>query len=71
MRELRPARGGVAPLKTYFEMVLIGERKTENGATWLHITRSGSTAGLHLRDISLTLGNMIDLVRTETVAYLG
>ena len=63
---------------------LTGECKTENGATWLQITRSGSTAtmyvlvqsggstwGLHLHDISLTLGNLIDLVRTETAAYHG
>jgi hypothetical protein len=63
---------------------LTGECKTENGATWLQITRPGSTAtmyvlvqsggstwGLHQHDISLTLGNMIDLVRTETAAYLG
>jgi hypothetical protein len=63
---------------------LTGECKTENGATWLHITRSssaatmyvlaqsgGSTWGLHMHDISLTLGNLIDLVRTETAAYLG
>jgi hypothetical protein len=63
---------------------LTGECKTENGATWLHITRSSSTAtmyalvqsggstwGLHMHDISLTLGNLIDLVRTDTAAYLG
>ncbi len=63
---------------------LTGECKTENGATWLQITRSGSSAtmyvlvqsggstwGLHLHDMSLTMGNLIDLVRTETAAYHG
>jgi hypothetical protein len=35
------------------------------------VQSGGSTWGLHLHDISLTLGNMIDLVRTETAAYLG
>jgi hypothetical protein len=83
-------RLGVAPSPTptthyvTYSGELTGECKTENGATWLQITRSGSTAtmyvlvqsggstwGLHLHDISLTLGNMIDLVRTETAAYLG
>jgi hypothetical protein len=83
-------RLGVAPSPTpttHYVMYpgeLTGECKTENGATWLQITRSGSTAtmyvlvqsggstwGLHLHDISLTLGNLIDLVRTETTAYLG
>jgi hypothetical protein len=59
------------------------ECRTTNGATWLHITRQGTTGtidallgpgdptwGLHLHDISLAMGNLIDLVRTETVAYL-
>jgi hypothetical protein len=81
------ARLGVAPSPsptTHYVMYageLTGECKTENGATWLHITRpsstttmyvlaqsGGSTWGLHMLDISLTLGNLIDLVRTETAA---
>ena len=62
---------------------LTGECKTQSGTTWLQITRadpagpmsvllqSGGSWGLHMHDMSLTLGNMIDLVRTETTAYLG
>jgi hypothetical protein len=83
-------RLGVAPSPTptthfvTYTGALTGECKTENGATWLQITRSsstpamytlvqsgGATWGLHLHDISVALGNLIDLVRTETVAYVG
>jgi hypothetical protein len=35
------------------------------------LLQSGGSWGLHMHDMSLTLGNMIDLVRTETTAYLG
>jgi hypothetical protein len=63
---------------------LTGECRIQDGAAWLQITRSGggatmsallgdggSTWGLHLHDISLTMGNLIDLVRTQAAAYLG
>jgi hypothetical protein len=82
-------RLGVAPSPTptthfvTYAGALTGECKTDQGATWLQITRSdpsgamsvlvqsGGSWGLHLHDMSLTMGNMIDLVGTQTVAYLA
>jgi hypothetical protein len=63
---------------------MTGECKNVNGASWLQITRTdpagpmavlvqsmGSTWGLHIHDMSLALGSMVDLVRTQTAAYAG
>ncbi len=55
--------------------------ETANGATWLQITpvpgdarptvaqTLGPTWGLHLYDVNLALGDLVDLVRTEAAAH--
>jgi hypothetical protein len=61
---------------------LSGECKTDGDWSWLQVTRTGSPGtlpalagsegpswGLHDLDVSLTLGNLVDLVRTESAAY--
>ena len=60
------------------------ECQTANGATWLQITDIGAstdqrvrfqnpilgpTWGLHLADVNIALGNLVDLVRGQTRAY--
>jgi hypothetical protein len=59
-----------------------GECKTDGDGSWLEVTRTGSPGtlpafsgsegpswGLHDLDVSLALGNLVDLVRTESAAY--
>jgi hypothetical protein len=60
---------------------LTGECRVEDGANVLHITDTrsqpalvlrdslGPTWGLHVYDVNLTLGNLVDDVRSETTAY--
>jgi hypothetical protein len=58
--------------------------KTDGDGSWLQITRTGPTGatpafsgsegpswGLHDLDVSLALGNLIELVRSEAAAYRG
>ena len=60
------------------------ECESGNGATWLQITDIGEpsdqrvrfqnpvlgpTWGLHLADVSIALGNLVDLVRSQAAAY--
>jgi hypothetical protein len=61
------------------------ECKTSGGATWLQIDRTTSatdhrpgisgignpTWGLHVLDVNIALGNLVDLVRSETAAFHG
>jgi hypothetical protein len=73
-----------APTTPYVSYVGVfsGQCLTSGDATWLLVTRSGSataaptivgpdgpTWGLHHWDVGLTLGNSIDLVRTESAAF--
>jgi hypothetical protein len=60
-----------------------GQCTTSGGATWLQVTDSGGpgdkrprvketlgpTWGLHLEDVNLALGNLVQLVRDEAAAY--
>ena len=61
---------------------LTGECKDENGANWLQIDDSrtqpnrlvlrnslGPTWGLHVYDMNVALGNLVDVVRSEASAY--
>ena len=61
---------------------LTAECKTDGAAGWLQITRTGPAGaiqklsgsegpswGLHDHDVSLALGNLVDLVRAELAAY--
>ena len=63
-----------------------GECQTANGATWLQITDIGGptdqrvryqnpilgpTWGLHLADVTIALGNLVDLVRGQARSYIG
>jgi hypothetical protein len=61
---------------------LSGECRTDGDGSWLQVARTGSPGtlpalagsegpswGLHDLDVSLTLGNLVDLVRTESAAY--
>jgi hypothetical protein len=61
---------------------LTAECKTDGAAGWLQITRTGPAGaiqklsgsegpswGLHDHDVSLALGNLVDLVRAESAAY--
>jgi hypothetical protein len=57
--------------------------RTASGATWLQVDRTGGAAdkrpaaprssspawGLHVVDVNLALGNLVDLVRSESVAF--
>jgi len=65
----------------HYPVGLTGECMNENGATVLHITDTrtkpslvlrdslGPTWGLHVYDVNLTLGNLVEVVRAETAAY--
>jgi hypothetical protein len=58
---------------------------SSGGATWLQIDRttgsadhrptvstvSGPKWGLHTVDVNIALGNLVDLVRSESIAYSG
>ena len=61
-----------------------GNCESANGATWLQITDVGGptdqrlrfqnsvlgpTWGLHLADVRVALGNLVDLVRSQAAAY--
>jgi hypothetical protein len=60
---------------------LTGKCQKESGANVLHITDArpqpglvlrdalGPTWGLHVYDVNLTLGNLVDVVRSEAGAY--
>jgi hypothetical protein len=65
-----------------FPTGLAGECKQENGASVLHITDTrtrpnglllrdslGPTWGLHIYDVNLTLGNLVDVVRAQSGAF--
>jgi hypothetical protein len=59
--------------------------RTAQGATWLQVTStarrgdnrpvvqqtSGPASGLHPNDVNLALGNLVDVVRSESAAYAG
>jgi Protein of unknown function (DUF3089) len=59
--------------------------RTAQGASWLQVTStarrgdsrplvqqtSGPASGLHPDDVNLALGNLIDVVRSESAAYVG
>ena len=62
------------------------ECQTANGASWLQVTDNGGPTdprlrfpqpalgpawGLHLADVTIALGNLVDLVRTQARAYGG
>ena len=62
------------------------ECQTANGATWLQITDNGGptdqrvrfqnpilgpTWGLHLADVTIALGNLVDLVRSQARSYVA
>jgi hypothetical protein len=62
-----------------------GKCESANGATWLQITDIGGptdqrlrfqnpvlgpTWGLHLADVNVALGNLVDLVRSQAAAYV-
>ncbi len=62
---------------------LTAECQTDGDATWLQITRTGPAGttpafagsegpswGLHDLDVSLTIGNLVDLVRAESAAFV-
>jgi len=66
----------------HFPAGLTAACKDENGANWLQIDDAraqsqglvlrdalGPTWGLHVYDVNLTLGNLVDVVRAETAAY--
>jgi hypothetical protein len=60
-----------------------GQCRSQGGATWLQVTAPvhagdtreavaqtlGPTWGLHLVDVNIALGNLVDLTRTEAAAY--
>jgi hypothetical protein len=59
--------------------------QTSGGATWLQIDRTKSATdhrpgvsnvgnplwGLHVLDVNIALGNLVDLVRSEAAAFHG
>jgi hypothetical protein len=72
------------PTTTYvaYPDELSAECRTSDDATWLQVTRIGPKGatpvlagsegpawGLHELDVSLTLGNLVDLVRAQAAAY--
>jgi hypothetical protein len=80
-----PAPSAPTPWVRYSRLYS-GECLTANGATWLQITDIGGPAdqrlrfqnpilgptwGLHLADVSIALGNLVDLVRTQARAYVA
>jgi hypothetical protein len=68
----------------HYPDLLTGECKTENGATWLQVDDRrtqpddrlllreslGPTWGLHIYDMNVAFGNLVDVVRSEAAAYL-
>jgi hypothetical protein len=79
----RPDPAPTTPYTSYSGQ-LTGQCKTEGGASWLQIDRVGGSKamfalqryggddwGLHQHDVSLGTGTLLDLVRSESVAYGG
>lgn len=78
-----PALGASTPFITY-PGEFSAECKNTGGASWLQIDRTGGasdvrpslsvneppTWGLHVVDVNIALGNLVDLVRSESAAYL-
>jgi hypothetical protein len=77
-----PKLPGSAPFVTYPDQ-FSAHCMTSGGASWLQIDKLGGTLnvksivgkvsaptwGLHLIDISLTMGNIVDLIRSESAAF--
>ena len=77
-----PALGASTPFVTYPDE-FSAQCKNAGGATWLQIDRTGGasevrprlsvteppTWGLHVVDVNIALGNLVDLVRSESAAY--
>ena len=67
----------------HYPDLFTGECKTADGATWLQVDDRrtqpddrlvlreslGPTWGLHIYDMNVALGNLVDVVRAETAAY--
>jgi hypothetical protein len=77
---LSPARAGAEPWVTY-PGLYTGTCENRDGATWLQIKARagdsrpkvkptlGPTWGLHLDDVNLALGNLVNIVKAEETAY--
>ncbi|MFI5258459.1 MAG: DUF3089 domain-containing protein [Candidatus Limnocylindrales bacterium] len=77
-----PALTASTPFVTY-PNEFSAECKSAGGANWLQIDRTGGTSdvrpglsiaeaptwGLHVVDVNIALGNLVDLVRSESAAY--
>src|SRR5262249_28336232 len=67
----------------HYPDLLTGECQSEDGANWLQVTDErrrpdrrlvlrdslGPTWGLHIYDMNVALGNLVDVVRAEAAAY--
>jgi Protein of unknown function (DUF3089) len=81
LRFLAPAAPSVSTPWIAFPSEYVGRCITSGNATWLQVTRRpGSTdpplgraqqpeIGLHVLDVNLALGNLVDLVRDQAEAY--
>jgi len=81
LRVLAPAAPAVATPWVSFPDDYTGRCTTEGNATWLQVTRRPGSAGpqlgraeqpeigLHVLDVNLALGNLVDLVRSQAAAY--
>ena len=78
---LAPGAASVATPWVAFPDEYTGRCRTAGNATWLQVTRRpGSTGpalgraeqpaiGLHVLDVNIALGNLVDLVRSQAAAY--
>ena len=81
LRVLAPSAPAVATPWVSFPDAYTGRCTTEGNATWLQVTRRPGAAGpelgraeqpeigLHVLDVNLALGNLVDLVRAQAAAY--
>jgi len=81
LRVLAPSAPAVATPWVSFPDAYTGRCTTEGNATWLQVTRRPGAAGpelgraeqpeigLHVLDVNLALGNLVDLVRSQAATY--
>jgi hypothetical protein len=85
-RWVDPAKGEITTSYATLPGLFEGECVTRNGATYLAVTVNGDPAdpradgldggappdwGLHLYDVNLVMGDMVDLVGRQTAAFTG